>query len=232
MQSIFTFPRGIIFNTFLLAIVVFTLTGCGDSEQIRTYETRKPEDVFAENHIEGAKPPERTAPPMMSAPSTEAVGEPARMFGAMVRVDDQTWFYKLTGPVDEVNKIVPQLRDYVVSMKYENGQPVLTKPEGWEQLPGNQFRFATMKIPAESGALEMSISPLPSSEEELLNAVANINRWRGQLGLGEIKSTDIEAAGDDPSLEISKASQDGRTIYFVNIVGEQKSTGMRPPFAG
>ncbi len=232
MQSIFTFPRGIFCNAFLTFAVLFALSGCSDSEQIRTYETRKPDDVYAENHVEGSKPPERVAPPMMSAPSTETVGEPARMFGAMVRVGDQTWFYKLTGPVDEVNELVPQLREYVVSMKYENGQPVLTKPEGWEQLPGNQFRYATMKIPAESGDLEMSISPLPSSEEEVLAAVANINRWRGQLGLGEIKSTDIESAGDDPTLEISKATQDGRTIYFVNLVGEQQATGMRPPFAG
>jgi len=232
VQSIFTFPRGILCNALLLSAVLFSLTGCGGSEEIRTYETRKPDDVYAENHVEGSKPPERVAPPMMSAPSTEAVGEPARMFGAMVRVENQTWFYKLTGPVDEVTELVPQLREYIVSMKYEDGKPVLTKPEGWEQVPGNQFRFATMKIPAEPGPLEMSISPLPSNEEEVLAAVANINRWRGQLGLGEIKSADVESAGDDPKLEISKANQDGRTIYFVNIVGEQQATGMRPPFAG
>ncbi len=154
------------------------------------------------------------------------------MFAAIAPQPEQSWFYKLTGPVAEVAERAEELGTFIAGVRYENGKPSWDLPEGWEQKPGNQFRFATLMIPTETEPLEMSVSGLPTSDDELAQALDNINRWRGQVGLEPITAEAIQSAGEDwtEQTSVRKLAEDQK-IYFVNLEGTMQETGMRPPFA-
>lgn len=209
------------------------LVGCEKSEKIRTYSTEKPEVVQSRNTVERPAPnaPPREAP-ARPAPTPAATQGPVRMFAAIVPQPEQSWFYKLTGPVNEVTEQAEALGNFIAGVRYENGTPSWDLPEGWEQQPGNAFRFATLIIPTETEPLEMSISGLPTSDDELAQALDNINRWRGQVGLEPITAEEIQSAGEDWTEETSlRRLTDDLRIYFVNLKGTMQDTGMRPPFA-
>lgn len=54
-----------------------------------------------------------------------------------------------------------------------------TLPKGWRQEPGSGMRFATLKPPV-TGKLDVSVIVLPGPAG---GELANVNRWRGQMGL-------------------------------------------------
>ncbi len=217
----------------LATVLLFGLMiGCANEAEISSYTTPKPEDVHAENHLAESERPERTAPAMTLPAQAEPAAKPARMYAAIVPNGDQNWFYKMTGPVESVGQIVPQLAEFVSSVTYNEGKPVWTLPEGWQEQPGNQFRYATLVVPVGDATQEFTVSALPASGDITTDVVININRWNGQLGLGEITTSDLEAAGEDPTAKLAKIKSGEQAIYSINIVGEQSSGGMgRPPFA-
>jgi hypothetical protein len=66
-----------------------------------------------------------------------------------------------------------------------------TAPEPWRVVPGERpMRLATYEIRDESGPIEVAITRFPGDVGGML---ANINRWRGQIGLGPINQADIPA---------------------------------------
>lgn len=66
-----------------------------------------------------------------------------------------------------------------------------TAPDSWRPVPGERpMRLATYEIPDESGPIEVAITRFPGDVGGML---ANINRWRGQLGLGPVTEADIPA---------------------------------------
>lgn len=56
-------------------------------------------------------------------------------------------------------------------------------PEGWTQEPGDDIRFATLTDARSDPPLTITVTKLPARAGDLL---ANVNRWRGQLGLAPI----------------------------------------------
>jgi hypothetical protein len=64
-----------------------------------------------------------------------------------------------------------------------------TLPKGWTQSTGGGMRYATLK-PANSG-VEVSVVVLPG---EAGGEVANVNRWRGQLGAAPLDEKSASAA--------------------------------------
>ncbi len=54
-----------------------------------------------------------------------------------------------------------------------------TLPKGWTETPGNGMRFATLNPPG-PGKVEVSVVCLPGQAG---GELANVNRWRGQIGL-------------------------------------------------
>ncbi len=163
--------------------------------------------------------------------SSNPAAKSVRMFAAIVPQGKEVWFYKMTGPVEAVEALINPLADFIRSVKYENGKATWSLPEGWKEKPGNQFRFATLIVPSQSGPLEFTVSKLGAGPEELPYVAANINRWRGQLGLKGIQIEDIDKATDEITKPTSKQKSGEQTIYFVNIVGKKSNQGMRPPFA-
>ncbi len=65
----------------------------------------------------------------------------------------------------------------------ERGSLKWTLPKGWNQTLGTGgMRYATLKPPVE-GRIDVSVVVLPGPAG---GELANVNRWRGQIGLGPV----------------------------------------------
>src|SRR5690606_5062646 len=102
--------------------------------------------------------------------------------------------------------------------------------EGWSEQPGSGERIATLTT---SQDLEVSVTRLPIREGEDLKEyrLANVNRWRGQMGLRPIPADKLHAGGDLDDESVAIELSDGTEVTLVNLVGRLQG-GMMPPFAG
>jgi len=180
----------------------------------------------ADTKIVSYTAPKETPRQMPAPPSTE--GKPGRLWGAIVPQKSELWFFKATGPIDVMTQYEPELRTFLESIQFDQGEPKWTLPAGWKQEPGFDFVFATIRIPAEKEPLELSVSRLvrrdsPPLDEQLLE---NINRWRGQATLPPI--TAAELATSTERLTVSEAEA---TLLSVAGILKPRSMG-RGPFSG
>lgn len=93
------------------------------------------------------------------------------------------------------------------------GEIRYTAPEAWEDLPASGIRKATLKVTADTGSAEITILTFPG---DVGGRLANINRWRGQVGLDEATPEDLPAYTE--GYEISNH----RGLY-VRLIGEEQS---------
>jgi len=144
-----------------------------------------------------------------------------RMLAAIVGHGDQNWFFKLSGQSDLVAEQAGPFTALVKSVRFgDQGTPQWTLPKGWRERPAEGMRYATLEIDSGGGTLEATVS---TAGGDLL---ANVNRWRGQLGLSPIDETELDQ-------ETTKLELDGTTALLVNFEGKLKPGGMgNPPFAG
>jgi hypothetical protein len=144
---------------------------------------------------------------------------PGQLLGAIIPHGDQTWFFKLTGPPDDVKAQLEPFLGFIKSVRISETGPKWSLPEGWKQLPGREFRFATVKIPGGEEPLELTIIPLPTApgkfEDYLLS---NVNRWREQLKLGPI-------AKDELPEKTVKIEVDEMPAWLVNCEGQIRKSG-------
>lgn len=85
---------------------------------------------------------------------------------------------------------------------------VWTAPQGWESIPSDQpMRLATFRTG--QGTPEVTLSAFPGDTGGLL---ANINRWRGQIGLGPTDETQLAKS-------VETATVEGVSITLVDIPG-------------
>lgn len=84
-------------------------------------------------------------------------------------------------------------------------------PAGWSRVPGERpMRLATYEAPSESGPIEVAITRFPGN---VGGELANINRWRGQMGLAAIDESELESA-------IERFEAPGYEGYQARIEGE------------
>lgn len=152
---------------------------------------------------------------------------PHRMLGAVVPRGERGWFFKLTGPNEVVAKEADKFTAFVASIQFGEGDeadPAWMLPEGWTQEPGEGMRFATIKIATDEQPLELTVIPLPMPPTDGL--LSNINRWRGQLGIGPVDAEGL--ANESTNVKLA----DG-TATLVNLVGKSgASAPMSSPVAG
>jgi len=202
-------------------MIVVMIVGC-EQETIHTYKAPK------------AKPISVT-PPMASGGGPV---EPTRMLAAILRQPEMTWFFKLTAPPEVGAELREQFGQFVASTKIENGKPSWQVPDDWSELPDKPMRFITFQVGP--GGPELSISQLPSPEDETAGAIANINRWRGQLGLSALETEQyLEALNGDDDNDVLPEEEAGEIVsittpagraVLIDFVGEMASGG-GPPFA-
>jgi hypothetical protein len=117
-----------------------------------------------------------------------------RLLAAIVPHGDRTWFVKVAGPDPVVEEHKTAFKTFVQSFRFDDkADPPLTweVPKGWKQdrtPPGKgQFaRFATFRLSGkDSDDLELTVTSL-GREGQAGDIEANVNRWRGQLGLAPV----------------------------------------------
>jgi hypothetical protein len=210
---------GVVFFSLVFVIA----SGCDKKPEITTYEV--PRDKNAP-----------VTPPVASSEAAPAANaEPTRMIAAAVLRDGQAWYFKANGPEATVEKVAEDVHAFIKSLKLPQDQPSVVAwdvPEGWKEGPERMMREATLVLPEGEPPVEVAISKLTVQGEETEYLLANINRWRGQLGLEPVKELD-EAAG------VKVVELDGGKAWVFDGVGEMAAGAMMPsmpganaPFAG
>jgi hypothetical protein len=188
-----------------IAGLVASAAGCRPPDEIRHYTIPK------QSEIDG-----------LAGGGNETAG-PQRMLAAIVLQPSQGWFFKLMGAEEAINQRAHEFGTFLKSVHFQDDAPQWSLPSGWREEPGNQFRYATLKI--DGTPLEVSVTTLPRGDTDGKEYVlSNVNRWRGQVGLNSIGVNELER-------ETKQIEIDGATATFVDLVGEAKSDSMSPPFA-
>jgi hypothetical protein len=180
-------------GSWLICAVLF-LAGCQEQEQIRSYDVPK------------------------EAPAIGAAAEKQRMLAVMAPREKEVWFFKLMGPEQAVAEAAPAFDRFVESIRFTNQErePIRwTVPDGWKQIPGADVLYARLRKAGDDSAPQITITKLPPGAKE---PRANIDRWRGQLGLGPI---------DDDALQklVGNVKVDGVSATRVDFTGGAKKAG-------
>lgn len=157
-----------LFRCFWMVCAGLLLAGCQEQEQIRSYDVAK---------------------------ATVAAG-PAprkqRLLAVMVPRADHVWFFKLLGDEQAVGEQAPAFDRFLASVRFadQEGEPIKwTVPEGWKQIPGAGELYARLRQVGKEPTLEITITKLPAGAKD---PRANIDRWRGQLGLGPVSEDELK----------------------------------------
>lgn len=95
------------------------------------------------------------------------------------------------------------------------GGPSWTVPASWKEISGGQFLFAKFLIAGEGDA--KAAVNVSSSAGDGGGLAANLNRWRGQLGLGPLSEADLQKSTQEIEVLGGKAT-------YVELSGTDAST--------
>jgi hypothetical protein len=158
-----------------------------------------------------------------------------RMMVAMLTRGSTSWFFKITGEDSFVvsqkdvflqflksvsfNTAAPNISSaapVVAAGQNDNANSIWTVPSGWQAVPPSQFLLAQYLVQDGDARAEVNISELAGEGGGLL---ANLNRWRGQLGLPPI------AQEDDFSKMVDSVVVPGGQGELVDMTGTNSKTG-------
>jgi len=174
-------------------------------------------------------------------------GEKTRILAAITRRDGMAWFFKMTGDDALVAEQKPVFIDFLKSITFpaaptqaqlppshppidggtmmaqaggsaSSGQPKPNwqVPSTWKEIPGGQFLVAKFLVAGAANAqANVNVSMSRGDGGGLL---ANVNRWRNQLGLAPAAEADL--AKDLQSLDLS-----GGKASVADITGQDARSG-------
>jgi hypothetical protein len=164
-------------------------------------------------------------------PRPEAKPDKVRLLGAIIRHGKETWFLKLVGPLDAIDKRKDEFNAFVRSVKFTNdaGSPITWEaPKYWEKQAGNEFRVATIRVGGKDSPLEVSVSKL-GDEGEAASVLANVNRWRRlDLGLKPVFIDDIP----DVTQDVQIAGGEVAAVVDMKGPGSDRPSKGPPMVAG
>jgi hypothetical protein len=171
--------------------------GCKPEDDIRTY----------------------TAPKPTAEPTTPHGPDKERTLGVILPLDDKySVFVKLRGPVDVVGLLEADFDAFAGSLKGggADNPPAWTPPsaERWREGPPKQFRTVTFQTGPADKPVEMYLStPIGGA------VLDNVNRWRGEVGLRDVRATELADS-------VKEIQVDGRKAYRVDVKGPGGQGGM------
>jgi len=178
-----------------------------------------------------------------------------RILAAILRRSGTAWFFKMTGDDSLVTEQKPAFIEFLKSVNFsattaqtglppdhppidtaalQQSQPASTSsadeakpkwqvPQGWKETSGGQFLVAKFIIPGSDNsqaAVNVSMSAVDGG-----GLAANVNRWRGQLGLQPLAQTELEKQVQPLELASSKA-------MLVDMSGTDARTGQKSHVLG
>jgi hypothetical protein len=167
---------------------------------------------------------------------TSLDGKPSRTITGILHRDSKSWFFKLSGEDTAVAAQKAAFFEFLKSIRIvdpaaaaqasnpsEPSAPQSTNedrafsfkwevPQRWQKLPAGQMQVAKFAVAGEGEAkAEVSVSVFPSDTGGTL---ANVNRWRRQLGLGEVDEHGLQSC--ITGLDVAPGA------VLVNLSNEQK----------
>jgi hypothetical protein len=147
----------------------------------------------------------------LTSPAGEGDAAGTRIVTAVLHRDGVSWFFKLQGPPEAVAAQYTAFTQFLASAKFEAAAapaknppapatpaPALEHaapgkiPEGWTSVAPGQMQAAKFTVPEKDGAkAEVTVSIFPSDTG---GTVANVRRWRGQIGLPDADDATILAS--------------------------------------
>src|ERR1700690_2585501 len=89
-------------------------------------------------------------------------------------------------------------------------------PAGWTEIPPGEMRVASFKIQGQNGKqADVSVIPLPGLPG---NDEANVNRWRGQVGLSPVSPDEVKKSAEG-------VEADGKPAQLYDIAGKNPGSG-------
>jgi hypothetical protein len=164
---------------------------------------------------------------------------PGRILVAVLDRDGMSWYFKMRGGDAVVREQKPAFLDFLKSVSFEAGSgtamaadphasmmtdapaaasanPGVAVPAGWKEVPPTQFLLAKYMLPGSGGAqAEVSVSMLAGQGG---GVIANVNRWRGQLGLSPLSEEDF-------SKQAQTVDVMGGQGTLVDMTGTDAKTG-------
>jgi hypothetical protein len=172
----------------------------------------------------------------------------ARTLVAVAKNGNTTWFIKLTGENELVRREKPQFLAFLQSLNLEaissspapprgfastndregpggrpETKPQWTVPPGWKEMPAPQMLLAKFRIAGSGGAsADVNVSVATDDGGGVL---ANVNRWRGQLGLPPVEEAELQKLVNALDLPEGKAmlvdmnGTDARTGQPARLIG-------------
>ena len=211
-----------------LVLLGLVLTGCQE-DKIEVYEVAKQPVTLPENHpaVSPGNKPVTEQSQASSSPAANEQGPPTdRMLGAMIDHGNRTWYFKLTGPIAAVDAAAKKIESFFNTIQFddaESAKPTWKLPEGWEQQDASGMRLATLRLESDGEPLEMSVIALPKrpgAGDQF--TLANVNRWRGQMGLASVEKLDAEPD------TIKQRTTHGKPMTLVDLRGHQQPSTMGP----
>lgn len=136
--------------------------------------------------------------------------EKQRILAALLSRNDTTWFFKMTGADALVQQQKASFIGFLKDISFPSGsvgagnmaaggpvplpptdvtansaqgpiaKPSWTVPAGWQERPAGMMQVAKFAVAGDKGKAEVSVAAFPG---ETGGTLANVNRWRKQLGL-------------------------------------------------
>jgi hypothetical protein len=172
-----------------------------------------------------------------------------RLVVAMLTQPGMSWFFKITGDDECVASQKAKFIEFLKSVSFtdaaaadqmaappasmpapppQSSTPIAsdsiwTVPPGWQSVPPSQFLLAEFSIPGANGAkAEVNVAAMGGTGGGLL---ANINRWRGQIGLGAVTDGDLPQFSQPLDVPGGKAT-------LVDLTGTDGKTGVPTRLVG
>jgi hypothetical protein len=139
------------------------------------------------------------------------------------RGDERTWAFRLSGAEGDIAPHAGAFERFLETVRFDDkGDPPVrwTVPEGWKEEPGRDLRYATLRLGAASQAPELTVTKLEGKDAG--SVLANVNRWRGQLGLRPVADEELGQFCKPLKIE-------GAEGTLVDMVGRGSIKTMKPP---
>ncbi len=164
-----------------LAVLVW-MTGCGEEVEIRRYQVPRVKEPRAPQSW--------------------------RLLGAIIPHGEKIWFFKVDGPIKDITEQKDAFDRFIRTVEFTKSgpEPIAWKlPSNWQQEPGKDMRYATIKM----GSREMVVTPLG---KEAASVEENVNRWRRQIGLGPVGPVELTEMTSE--IEVG-----GQPVTLVDMAG-------------
>jgi hypothetical protein len=161
-----------------------------------------------------------------------------RLLVAVLEDDRSSYYFNFFGPAALVEAEKPKFLALLKSVTREtsastpapapaaptiaapttaSGRPQWTVPDGWRETPPTQMLLARFEAAGEGGKAEITVSMFPG---DVGGTVANVNRWRGQVGLAPMDETAVNQA-------LTPLEVEGGSAMIVEMLNDQAGSGKR-----